>query len=444
MVSAGDTIAQTRSSCVLSRFAKSRMAAAVLGTAYSLLTIPLAFTIIQRAYIQGTITQPVPLSAAMRICGLDPANAECAARLAIMAEQYGATSNKLWDKALELNPYDSSLLTQAALAYETSADPARAERTYLEAARLSQTWLPRWSLANYYYRRNRPRDVAKWARLALERGHGDRFPLFSLCRSAGFAYPELLRGVLPQGHIPSIQSFMAFLRSQPGSDEVFDTLTAAGMQLQELASPGPPPNPGVDQLAYAVDHLIRQGEPGRAHRIWQAMASRRLLPPEFSPGGSVLTDAGFSGVQMAAPAFAWAMAKAEGVEVLAGAPPGGVKIELSGGQPEGFVVLSQCVRLSGFTTWVLTFESSESGDQPAGKHFRWSLEDLVSHKELAPVAVQDAGGGQWEKSRLVWEVSPSTAFYRLRLNCQRPLGSSRMTGELRIRSLRLDGEGQRQ
>jgi hypothetical protein len=416
------------------------MAAAVLGTAYSLLTIPLAFTIIQRAYIQGAITQPVPLSAAMRICGLDPANAECAARLAIMAEQYGVTSSKLWAKALELNPYDSSLMTQAALAYETSSDPARAERTYLEAARLSQTWLPRWSLANYYYRQNRPRDVAKWARLALERGHGDRFPLYSLCRSAGFTYPEILKGVLPQGHVPSIESFMVFLRSQPGSSEALGTLTTAGMQLLELVGPSPPPNPGVDQLAYAVDHLIRQGEPERAHRIWQGMKSHRLLPPEFGPGAGVLTDAGFSGVQMAAPAFAWEMAKVEGVEVLAGTPPGGVKIELSGGQPEALVVLSQCVRLSGFTRWVLTFESSESGDQPAGQHFRWRLEDLISHKELAPVSVQGAGGGQWEKSRLVWEVSPGLAFYRLRLNYQRPLGSSRMTGEVRIRSLRLDGE----
>jgi tetratricopeptide (TPR) repeat protein len=420
------------------------MAAAVLAMAYTLLAIPLAFTIVQRAYIQGAITQPVPLSAAMRVCSLDPSNAECAARLAIMAEQYGATSNKLWGKALQLNPYDSSLMTQAALAYETSGDASRAERTYLEAARLSQTWLPRWSLANYYYRRNSPRDVAKWARLALERGHGDRFPLYSLCRSAGFTYPEILGGVLPRGHVPSIESFMAFLRSQPGSDEAFDTLTKAGIQLQELVAPGPAPNPGVDQLAYAVDHLIRQGEPERAHRIWQAMASRRLLPPEFSPGGGVLTDARFSGVQLAAPAFAWEMAKAEGVEVLGGTPPGGVKIELSGGQPEALAVLSQCVRLSGFTKWVLTFESSESGDQPAGKHFRWRLEDLVSHKELAPISVQGAGGGQWDESRLVWEVPPGTLFYRLRLNYQRPLGSSRMTGELRIRSLRLDGEGQRQ
>ncbi len=444
MRGAGDTITQTRSPFVLKRFAKSRPVAAALAALYAGLAIPVVFTILQKAYIQSAIAQPVPLQAARRVCSLDPANAECAARLAILAEQNGVTSTKLWDKALELNPHDSPLITQAALAYETSADPVRAERFYLEAARLSQTWLPRWSLANFYHRRNRPQEVAKWARLALERGHGDRFPLFSLCRSAGFTYPEILKEVLPQGHIPSIESYMAFLRSEPGSEESLETLTAAGLRLQELGKPGALPVSSVDQLALATDYLIRRRDPERAHRIWQGMESRRLLPPEFGPDGGVLTDAGFSGIQLAAPAFAWEMAKVEGVEVLAGAPRGGVKIELSGGQPEVLVVLSQYVRLSGFTKWVLTFESAESGDQPAGKHFRWSLEDLVSHKELAPSPLQGAGGGQWEKSRLVWEVSPRAAFYRLRLNYQRPLGSSRMTGELRIRALRLDGEGQRQ
>ncbi len=441
MKGASDTITQARSPFVLKRFATSRPAAAALAALYTLLAIPIVFTILQRSYIQGALAQPVPLQVARRICSFDPANAECAVRLAIMAEQYGVTSSKLWDKALELNPHDASLMTQAALAYETLADPVRAERLYLEAARLSQTWLPRWSLANFYHRRNRPQDVAKWARLALERGHGDRFPLFSLCRSAGFSYADILGGVLPQGHIPSIESYMAYLRSEPGSMAAGETLTAAGLRLQELGRSGPLPNSAVDQLALATDHLIRQGEPERAHRIWQGMKSRRLLPPEFGPDAGILTDAGFSGVQLAAPAFAWEMAKAEGVEILAGTPPGGVKIELSGGQPEALAVLSQCVRLSGFTKWVLTFESSESGDQQAAKHFRWALEDLVSQKELPPSSTKTAGGDQWGRSRLVWEPSPGAGFYRLRLKYQRPLGSPRMTGELRIRALRLDGEG---
>ena len=427
----------------MKRFAKSRLAAA-LAASYALMATPLVFTILQRAYIQRAIDQPVPLQEALRICRLDPANAECAVRLAIMAEQYGVTSSKLWDKALELNPHDSSLMTQAALAYETSTDPVRAERFYLEAARLSQTWLPRWSLANFYHRQNRPESVAKWARFALERGHGDRFPLFSLCRSTGLSYPEILAEVLPQGHIPSIESYMAYLRSEPGSEEAFGTLTAAGLRLQELGRPGPLPNSGVDQLALAADHLIRQGEPERAYRIWRGMKSRRLLPPEFGPDAGLLTDAGFSGIQLAAPAFSWEMAKAEGVEILAGTPPGGVKIELSGGQPESLAVLTQCVRLAGSVRWVLTFESAESGDQPAGKHFHWTVEDLGSKKVVPPASVEVVGGDQGGRSRLVWETPPGAAFYRLRLSYKRPLGSPRLTGELRIRALRLDGEGRRQ
>jgi tetratricopeptide (TPR) repeat protein len=405
---------------------------------YALLATPLVFQAIRRAYIQGVVSRPVTFEEVRRVCGLDPENAECALRSAVMAEQYGATSVELWLKAVGLNQLDSSVMIQAALAHESMGEVGQAERFYLDAARLSRTWLPRWSLANYYYRRGSQGEVAKWARLALERGYGDRVPLYSLCLSSGLTHVEILDSVLPAGHVPSIETYMAFLRSRPVSEDTLAALTASSLRLEKSATSKPLPRPSVDQLALAADFLIRAGQPERAYRIWEGML--RLLPAASVGATGGLSDAGFSAAPLAAPAFGWEMARDEGVEIVSGTPPGGVKIELSGRQPETLMALSQCIRLNGARRWRLGFETSGAGDQPVGRHFRWVVSKLGSGEEIVAATLDGLGEDQWLQSGVTWQSPKEDGFYRLGLVYSRPLGSARLTGELRIRALRLDSE----
>jgi hypothetical protein len=167
---------------------------------------------------------------------------------------------------------------------------------------------------------------------------------------------------------------------------------------------------------------------------------QRSLPAGSVAAAGELTDAGFSAAPLAAPAFGWELAREEGVEIVSGAPPGGVKIELSGRQPETFMVLSQCIRLNGARRWRLGFETSGVGDQPVGRHFRWVVSKLGSGEESVVSALDGLGEDQWSQSAVTWQSPREDGFYRLGLIYSRPLGSTRLTGELRIRGLRLDSE----
>lgn len=433
------TIIQAWSPFVLSRFAESRRNAAFAAAAYAVLATGLALLILRRAYVSDAIAGPIPFAEMRRVCAFDQDNPECALRLAIRAEQDGVTSTELWKSAVELNRLDSSVLIQAALAHESTGDLAQAETLLLEAANRSRTWLPRWSLANFYHRRRQLTQLAQWARLALERGYGDRTPLFSLCLDSGFTHLEVLERAVPMRHAPSIEAFMEFLRSRPQADDVLAALVSASAALRETGSGGELMRSSVDQLVLASDYLLQARQPEQAHEIWIWLQANGALPPEYRRTGETLANASFSSNPLAAPAFGWVMAKEAGVEILPGIPPGHVKMEFSGKQPDSFVVMSQCIRLEGGGSFRFTYEASGSGESAVGSHFRWTLSDWTSGKEIAVSNLGNPGAEQWTEGQMLWQSPAAAGFYRLALIYARPLGSPRLTGELRIRAVRLEG-----
>lgn len=425
----------------MSRFVESRRSAVCVALAYALLALCLISLILRRAYVSSAIARPIPFTEMQRICGLDSSSPDCATRLAIRAEQDGEMSPALWAKAVELNRQNSSVLIQAALAYESASDMARAETLLLEAARHSRTWLPRWSLANFYHRRGEPGKVAKWARLALERGYGDRTPLFELCRAGGLSYLDVLDKAVPAGHAPSIEAYAEFLRSQAPSEEVMAALASASSALRSTSPDGKLAQSSVDQLVRASDYLLQARKPDQAYQIWNWLRGLEAFPQEYRQANGIIADATFTARPLAAPAFSWVMAGDAGVEIHAGIPPGLVKLEFTGRQPDSLTVLSQCIRLEGGRTFRLSYEASGSGDSSVGAHFRWTLSDWISGNEIAVSRFGDASIEQWNNGQMVWRTPAEVSFYRLALIYARPLGSARLTGELRIRSVRLEEGG---
>ena len=109
---------------------------------------------------------------------------------------------------------------------------------------------------------------------------------------------------------------------------------------------------------------------------------------------------------------------------------------MRGGQPETFAVLSQRVRLDGGGRWVLSFESTANGDQPADGHFLWVLaKDGDGGEE---VKRDWKAGTEWESADVAWDVGGG--FWRLCLVYRRPLGAARWSGQMRIRNLNLRRE----
>src|ERR1035441_9095473 len=65
-----------------------------------------------------------------------------------------AHAHELLTNSLSLNRYDAQADIELGLQYEADGDFGRAEKQLLQAFEVDHTYLPRWSLANYYLRRD--------------------------------------------------------------------------------------------------------------------------------------------------------------------------------------------------------------------------------------------------------------------------------------------------
>ena len=64
-------------------------------------------------------------------------------------------AKSLLTESLRLNRYNAQADIELGLQYEADGDFARAEKQLLEAFDVDHTYMPRWSLANFYFRQNR-------------------------------------------------------------------------------------------------------------------------------------------------------------------------------------------------------------------------------------------------------------------------------------------------
>jgi len=92
-----------------------------------------------------------------------------------------AHTRDLLDASLRLNRYNAQANIELGLQYEADGDYSNAEKQLLEAYSVDHTYLPRWSLANYYFRRDNMPAFWMWARRAADMPADDIGPLFELC-----------------------------------------------------------------------------------------------------------------------------------------------------------------------------------------------------------------------------------------------------------------------
>ena len=117
-----------------------------------------------------------------RAIALMPDQSEYHARLAFLAANNDPrTARDALRRAVALNPWDARSWIELGLSAEAESDDATAIQCLLRAAEVDQEFLPRWTLANYYFRHN---DVAMfwyWTRQAVPMVYGDATAMFRLC-----------------------------------------------------------------------------------------------------------------------------------------------------------------------------------------------------------------------------------------------------------------------
>jgi len=321
-------------------------------------------------------------------------------------------------RAVALNPRDSAAWIDLGLEAEARGDLPRAEKALIEAARVDLTFQPRWTLANYYFRRELHESFWHWARQAAAMSYGDATGLFALCWSTT-PDPARISQQVAGDRAGLLQQFLEFLLAG-------NHLEAAETVAHRLNGVGGP-EVAAPLLAYC-DRLLEAGRLGPAVRTWNALASRGLiglaaLEPE---AGRVLTNGDFSAPPRGR-GFDWRFHRVEGVSVTRTSEPAGVRLAFSGRQPEDCELAAQFLPLRPGTAYRLSCRYRTAGvPEPSGLEWR------ISGARSAPVSSQD-----WRDATLEF-VAAAAAPSRLALHYRRAPGTTRIEGALWIARVGLE------
>jgi len=350
-----------------------------------------------------------------------PEKIERAAALVPLRAEYQSRSRKL-EQAVRLNPYFSAAWMELGLRAESENQMAKAETALLEAARVDRTFEPRWTLANFYFRRNRWTEFWKWIRAAAEMSYGDRTALFQLCWRASQNPEAILAQAIPSN--PSILGdyldYLAGANQFEAGERVAGQLLSIGQGAE------------VSRLLAFCDALIE-----KAHRlegsvrIWNGMIDRGWLPYQrLDPeSGASLTNGDFATTPLSR-GFDWWLFYRAGIRSLWTESPKGLQISFDGTEEESTDIVGQWLPLRPASAYELSVRA-ESDNIPRESGLHWRIADASSGAEI--LGVLDALGGTL---RFATGVQPPHA--QLLLSYRRALGTSRLEGRLRVLSVALN------
>ena len=329
-------------------------------------------------------------------------------------------------QAVAGNPRYSSGWIALGLLAEVERDFPRAERLLLEAARVDNTYEPRWSLANFYFRSRDQEKFWIWARKAAEMAYHDQTPLFQLCWRNTQDPAVILARAIPDRPLILAQ-YLNFLLLQGKVSEA----EAVGGRLIVRATGEASP-----LLVSYCDRLIADGRMASAVRAWNVLCERGLLPyqPLDPPQGRSLTNGDFA-VSPQSVAFDWRSRPPDGVTAVRTVSPAAFRLTFSGSQPERCQLLSQVLPVEPSRGYRLIYDFRTEGI-PSPSGLRWYLSDLASWKELSAARLESSSGS-WSRGELDFVAPASDRGVLLVLEYQRAQGTTRIEGDLWLRQFSL-------
>jgi hypothetical protein len=334
-----------------------------------------------------------------------------------LAQLDQAHSGDLLRTALRLNRYNAEADIELALQYEAEGDFGNAEKMLLAAYDVDRTYLPRWSLANYYFRRNNMPAFWSWARSAAEMPADDIGPLFDLCGRASPDSATVTTAIL-NGKPEMIRQYLGFLL---GKDQL---VSIAGI-ARELVRSGDPESDRPLLLA-AVNRLVAANDATSAIALWHFLIEQRWVVAD----DTVPNNAEFARAPLPV-SFDWSLSEYPGLHSWPG--PSGLETEFNGSQPEDCTIAEQAVPLTaGNYTMSYGYRTS---DIPPDTGIRWQIIDSKSNVVLADSS--DLSSETLRYSSLAFSVPTDTPFIRLRLVYRRALGTTRFSGMLVVLSTQI-------
>lgn len=357
-----------------------------------------------------------------------PGNGAYAAQLAdeIYADD-PASAKSLLRRAVELNRYDAASWIQLGLLSEAGDDLAGAERALLQAASVDATFLPSWSLANFYFRRENTANFWHWAQKAAQMDPEDPAPLFRLAWYVSPNAGEVTSRLQIKRPLIAVQ-FVNFLMAQGDPAAV----TEAASRLLTANRDG-----NTQALLGVCDWLIANKRPDLALPLWNGLAARGQITynPVTADSADAVTNGGFSKSPISR-GFDWRLYTVEGVSSFLNVSPNALGFEFSGDEPDSFLLMDQRAPVHGDKNYALAVNYTTNGIAP-GSGLVWSMADDRSGTVLARTGSLSAEQGG--EAYACFAVPSEAAFVRLSLLYQRQPGTVRVEGKLVLKEVKLTG-----
>jgi len=302
-----------------------------------------------------------------------------------------AAAQLLLQRAVKLNRYDAASWIQLGFLLEAANNLPQAEEALSQAASVDSTFLPNWSLANFYFRQGNSARFWYWAQRAAEMVPDDATPLFRLAWYVS----------------PSAQEIENRLQLRTGGKDSTETLLGA------------------------CDWLIARKRPDLALPLWNGLATRISYPSlgEDSP----ITNGEFTKSPISH-GFDWRLETVEGVSSFLNANPNTLGFEFSGEEPDSFTLLNQIAPVQGQKDYALTVLYGTSSISP-GSGIEWLVTDERTGAVLAKTASLSAEQGGTAKA--CFTAPEGARFVNLSLLYQRQPGTVRVEGKLALKGVRL-------
>jgi hypothetical protein len=366
-----------------------------------------------------------------------PQRAEYHVRLAILlTDSDTSRSEAELRRAAALQPADARAWIELGLRHEARGEYAAAEQCLLRAANEDKLYLPRWTLTNYYYRRDETERFWKWAGSAARMIPGDPMPLFRLCGRVVEDGRLMERLAIREPDVRA--AYLAYLVGRERVD-VAGQATAGVLGANRSED--------VPLLLTACDRMMEQARPGQALGIWNQLAAHGRIPfGALDPDrGQSLTNGEFT-LAPSSRGFDWRLPGVDGVSSSSEENPPGLRLTFSGRQPESCEALVQYLPVLEREGFELRFVYQTSGI-PAGSGLSWGLTEVNGGRSLVlwragedGRVMESAAGLSADvetRGKLAFVAPAGCRFVRLALSYQRATGTTRIEGFIILRRMEL-------
>jgi tetratricopeptide (TPR) repeat protein len=331
------------------------------------------------------------------------------------------------EKAVALNPLDSSLRIQLGLAAEERGDFRKAEASLIEATRLNTGFAPRWMLSDFYLHRG---DAGKFwpvVKAALTVSYGDVSALFRNCWTLSSDPQTIFATGIPD-RASVLRQYLSFLLNEGRLDAAEPVANKVLAHADKDA---------LGALLNYCDYLLEAGRGEQALGVWNGLSERKLIPyAALAPGGREVPVNGDFRLPGLGAGFDWRVSSPDGIELVRAGNPPALLLTFSGKQPENAEILRQYVLLLPRRQYVLSVRYRVAGIATESGLMCYLLaaqdRDLLNGKGLLPGGIE----GETERD-IPFQTPDKTTLARLVFGYQRMLGTMRTEGSLTLRKFLL-------